>query len=172
VIGLGLPTQRKKERPGPDGPNASGWYRRLREPISPFSVFNSVQLKQLFSHGWTILLSSVIYNVESGITNKYSNIQVSFWSLQVSFRFHFQRCSEILVSPNICTKIHRPRTVLASVLKHRTINNFNFFRELTNQAESSTRYRPQFYKVNLLPSPHVGKITTGSNYMHLRECTL
>jgi len=31
-------------RPGPDGPNASGWYRQLREPISPFSMFNSVQL--------------------------------------------------------------------------------------------------------------------------------
>ena len=31
-------------RPGPDGPNASGWYRRLHEPISPFSMFNSVQL--------------------------------------------------------------------------------------------------------------------------------
>ena len=31
-------------RPGPDGPNASGWYRRFREPISPFSMFNSVQL--------------------------------------------------------------------------------------------------------------------------------
>jgi len=31
-------------RPGLDGPNASGWYRRLREPISPFSMFNSVQL--------------------------------------------------------------------------------------------------------------------------------
>ena len=43
-------------RPGPDGPNASCWYRQLREPISPFSMFNSVQLKQLFSRGWTILL--------------------------------------------------------------------------------------------------------------------
>ena len=31
-------------RPGPDGSNASGWYRRLREPILPFSMFNSVQL--------------------------------------------------------------------------------------------------------------------------------
>jgi hypothetical protein len=31
-------------RPGPDGPNASDWYRRLREPISPFLLFNSVQL--------------------------------------------------------------------------------------------------------------------------------
>jgi len=27
-------------RPGPDGPNTSGWYRRLREPISPLSLLN------------------------------------------------------------------------------------------------------------------------------------
>jgi len=37
---LGLSPKEKKilflvlsPRPGPDGPNASGWYRRLREPI-------------------------------------------------------------------------------------------------------------------------------------------
>ena len=37
------PTQ-NETRPGPDGPNASGWYGRLRGPISPFSLFNSDQL--------------------------------------------------------------------------------------------------------------------------------
>ena len=31
-------------RPGPDGPNASGWYTRLREPISPLSLLNCDQL--------------------------------------------------------------------------------------------------------------------------------
>jgi len=31
-------------RPGPDGPNASGWYRRLCEPISPLSLLNCDQL--------------------------------------------------------------------------------------------------------------------------------
>jgi len=31
-------------RPGPDGPNASGWYRQLREPISPLSLLNCDQL--------------------------------------------------------------------------------------------------------------------------------
>jgi len=31
-------------RPGPDGPNASGWYRRIREPISPLSLLNCDQL--------------------------------------------------------------------------------------------------------------------------------
>ena len=31
--------------------------------------------------------------------------QTSFYSMLVSFRFHFLRCSEILVSPSICTKI-------------------------------------------------------------------
>jgi len=30
--------------PGPDGPNASGWYRRLREPISPLSLLNCDQI--------------------------------------------------------------------------------------------------------------------------------
>jgi len=34
----------KKTQPGPDGSNAPGWYGRLRGPISPLSVFNSVQL--------------------------------------------------------------------------------------------------------------------------------
>jgi len=33
-------------RPGPDGPNASGWYRQLREPISPSSLLNCDQLWQ------------------------------------------------------------------------------------------------------------------------------
>jgi len=36
-------------RPGLDGPNASGWYRRLRQPISPSSLLNCDQLRQLFS---------------------------------------------------------------------------------------------------------------------------
>jgi len=31
-------------RPGQDGPNASGWYRRLREPISPLLLLNCDQL--------------------------------------------------------------------------------------------------------------------------------
>jgi len=59
-------------RPGPDGPNASGWYRRLLEPISPFLMFNSVQLWQLFSSGWTILLSTIIHDLDSRITAKHS----------------------------------------------------------------------------------------------------
>jgi len=42
--------------------------------------------------------------------------QISFDSIQVSFRFHSQRCSEIRVSPSICTKIrtwrfHRTKEV-------------------------------------------------------------
>jgi len=76
---------------------------RLREPISPFSVINSDQLWQLFSLGWTILLLIVIHNLDSGITAKYLKRQASFYSTQVSFSFHSLRCSEILVSPNICT---------------------------------------------------------------------
>jgi len=59
-------------RPGPDVPNASGWYRRLRELISPFSMFNSVQLSQLFSCGWTILLSTIIHDLDSRIAAKHS----------------------------------------------------------------------------------------------------
>jgi len=78
-------------RPGPDGPNASGWYRRLREPISPLSLVNSDQLWQLFSRGCTILLSAVIYDLDSRIIAKYSKCQTSFYSMQVSFRFHSLR---------------------------------------------------------------------------------
>ena len=33
----------KKTRAGPDGPNASGWYGRLRGMVSPLSVINSDQ---------------------------------------------------------------------------------------------------------------------------------
>jgi len=39
-------------RPGPDGPNASGWYRRLRKPISSLSLLNCDQL-------WTAIFSCV-----------------------------------------------------------------------------------------------------------------
>ena len=92
-------------RPGPDGPNASGWYRRLHEPISPLSLLNCDQLWQLFSRVWTILHLTVIYDLDSRITAKYSECQTSFYSMQVSFRFHSLRCSEILVSLSICTKI-------------------------------------------------------------------
>ena len=45
----------KKNRAGPDGPNASGWYERLRRPISPLSVFKSVQLWQQSFHVWYFL---------------------------------------------------------------------------------------------------------------------
>ena len=92
-------------RPGPDGPNVSGWYRWLRQPISPLSLLNCDQLWQLFSRGWTILLLTVIYDLDSRITDKYSKCQISFYSMRVSFRFHSLRCSEILVSSSICTKI-------------------------------------------------------------------
>jgi len=92
-------------RPRPDGPNASGWYRRLREPISSLSLLNCGQLWQLFSRGWTILHSTITHDLDSRITAKYSKCQTCFYSMQVSFRFHSLRCSEILVSPSICTKI-------------------------------------------------------------------
>ena len=62
-------------RPGPHGPNASGWYKRLREPISPLLLLNCDQLWQLFSCGWTILLSTVIYDLYSRIAAKYQNVR-------------------------------------------------------------------------------------------------
>jgi len=111
--GMGAEEKRKKKklflvlspRPGPDGPNASGWYRRLREPTSLLSLLNCDQLWQLFSRGWTILHWTIIHNLDSRITAKYSKCHTSFYSMQVSFRFHYLRCSEILVSPSICPKI-------------------------------------------------------------------
>jgi len=84
-------------------------YDQLREPISLSSVLNSDELWQLFSLAWTILLPIVIYNLVSGIPAKYSKQQASFYSMQVSFRFHSLRCSEILVSPSICIKIRTRR---------------------------------------------------------------
>jgi len=58
----------------------------------------------------------VIYDLDSRITNKYSEYQTSHYSIQVSFRFHSLRCSDILVFPSICTKIriwslHRTKEV-------------------------------------------------------------
>jgi len=50
-------------------------------------------------------LYTVIYDLDLGITTKYSKQHTSFYSIQVSFRFHSLRCSEILLSPSICTKI-------------------------------------------------------------------
>ena len=91
-------------RPGPDGPNASGWYRRLHEPISPLSLLNCDQLWQLFFRGWTILHSTIIHDLDSRISAKYSKCQPFSYSMQVSFRFHPLRCSVILLSLNICTK--------------------------------------------------------------------
>ena len=58
-----------------------GWYRQL-------SLLNCDQLWQLFFRGWTILLSTVIYDIDSRITAKYSKCQSSFYSMQVSFRCH------------------------------------------------------------------------------------
>ena len=68
-------------------------------------MLNCDQLWQLFSRGWTILLSTVIYDLDSRINATHSKCQTSLYSVQVSFRFYSPRCSEILVSPNICTQI-------------------------------------------------------------------
>ena len=74
-----------------------------------------INYKSYFSvHGH--LLSTIIHILDSGNTAKYSKCQISFDSMQVSFRFHSQRCSEILVSPSICTEIricrfHRTKKV-------------------------------------------------------------
>jgi len=80
--------------------------------------------------------------------------QASFYSMQISFRFHSQRCFEILASPSICTKIrtrwfHRTEEVsnIFSVSRH--IIHIS----MTISAESGTRYQPQFYKDGMLPSP-------------------
>jgi len=67
----------------PSRRNASGWCRRLREPISPLSLLNCDQPWQLFSRVWTILLSTVIYDLDSRITTKYSKCHTSFYSMQV-----------------------------------------------------------------------------------------
>ena len=56
------------------GPNASGWYRRLREQISPLSLLNCDQLWQLFSRVWTILLLTVIYELDCRITANIQNV--------------------------------------------------------------------------------------------------
>jgi len=45
----------KENQPGPDGLYASGWYGRLREPISPLSLINSDQLQQQSFHEWHFL---------------------------------------------------------------------------------------------------------------------
>ena len=115
-------------RPGPDDPRNPGWYGRLHELMSPLSLLNSDWLWQLFSRDGTILLSNIIYDLDLGITAKYSKRQTSFYSMQVYFRFHSLRCSEVLVSPSICTKIRTWRF-------HRTeevSNNFSVSWHITH----------------------------------------
>jgi len=136
-------------------PNASGWYRRLCELISPLLLLNCDQLWQLFSRGWTILLSTIIHDLDSRITAKYSKCQTSFCSMQVSFRFHSG--SEMLWDTCISEYLHKDSNLEVS------LNREGFekkFRKLTHHpyldghlGQSGTRYRPQFYKVGLLPSP-------------------
>ena len=46
---------RKKEQPWPNGSNAASWYGRFCGPISPLSVFNSVQLKLQYFPVWNFL---------------------------------------------------------------------------------------------------------------------
>ena len=73
-------------------------------------------------------VSTVIYDLDPGITSKYSKRQISSYSMQVSFRFHSLRCSEILVSRSICTKIRTWRF-------HRTeevSNNFSVSWHITH----------------------------------------
>ena len=69
-----------------------------------------------------ILFLIVIYDLDSRITAEYSKCQTSFYSMQVSFRFHSLRCSETPVSPSICTKIRTWRF-------HRTEEVSNNFSE-------------------------------------------
>jgi len=57
-----------------------------------------------FPLAWTILLRIVICNLDFGITPKYSKQFSSFYSTQVSSRFHSLRCSEIRICTNIRTR--------------------------------------------------------------------
>jgi len=90
----------------------AGWPKHLRlvqaTPWADFAVITA-QLWQLFS-----------CDLDSRITAKYSKYQTSFYSMQVSFRFHSLKCSEILVSPSICTRIRTWRF-------HRTEEVSNIF---------------------------------------------
>jgi len=73
------------------------WAKRLRlvhaTPWADFAVITAQlwsTMTVIFS-GWTILLSTVIYDLDSRITAKYSKCQTSFYSMQVSFGFHSVR---------------------------------------------------------------------------------
>ena len=76
------------------------------------------------------MLSTVIYDLDCGIPAKYSKRQTSFYSMQVSFRFHSLRRSEILASPSICTKIrtwrfHRTEEVLIFPSNPKSLHRLN-----------------------------------------------
>jgi len=114
--GLALRGKGKKQKlflvlspsPGPDGPNASGWYRRLRKPISPLSLLNCDQPWQLFSHGWTILLSTIIYDLDSRILPNIHIVTLAPLSPQCrSFQFSLP---EMLWNTCISEYLHKIRT--------------------------------------------------------------
>jgi len=112
----------------------AGWPVRLRlvrvTPRADFAVITGqlwTTITVIFS--WVNnFVSTVIYDLDPGITSKYSKRQISSYSMQVSFRFHSLRCSEILVSRSICTKIRTWRF-------HRTeevSNNFSVSWHITH----------------------------------------
>jgi len=89
----------------------AGWPKRLRlvqaTPWADFAVITAqlwLTITAIFSWVNNFALT-IIHDLDSRIPVKYSKCQTSFYSMQVSFRFHSLRCSEILVSPSICTKI-------------------------------------------------------------------
>jgi len=110
---MGAEKKRKKTKiiPRTQPKARAGWPKRLRlvqaTPWADFAILD-VQLCSTITAIFPLvdnLFSTIIHDLDSRITAKYSKCQTSFYSMQVSFGFHSLRCSEILVSPSICTKI-------------------------------------------------------------------
>ena len=101
------------------------------------------------------MLSTVIYDLDCGIPAKYSKRQTSFYSMQVSFRFHSLRRSEILVSPSICTKIRTWRF-------HRTKEVLNF----PSNPKSLHRLNSSIFKKKSL----CGQIPSTSGVLRVARC--
>jgi len=103
-------------RPGQGGPNASGWYGRLREPISQLLVIKSYQLWlqachvpwHLLANGiflprlsiWSFCTPTVIFDT----TNRYNLDSLEFPPRRPHSHCSFRLCNYFPVSLSFCFK--------------------------------------------------------------------
>ena len=83
------------------------------------------------------MLSTVIYDLDSRITAKYSKYQTSFYPMQVSFCFHSLRCSE-----NFCPPIKLQKKIKKNFQQQTSIGVYQSTHALTPSLSHTHIHRP------------------------------